>query len=115
MEQRTSVMLSAIVFAAVVAGAVAYLIYTRPVGEPPVATSPTPPPAGGVVPVGEIVIATPEPTPQFAAVEIREPEPIPQVASAVAPSAPTGAADITLLATLASVIAGAFGIRRLAA
>lgn len=114
MEQRTSVMISAIVFAAVVAGAIAYLVYTRPAdgpAAPQLAVSPTP------GPIGEIAIATitPEPTPGVAAMEIVTPEPTPRVASAVAPSAPTGPAELALVMMAGSVIVGAFGIRRLAA
>ncbi len=114
MEQRTSVMISAIVFAAVVAGAIAYLVYTRPSDDntsPELAISPLP----TMAPLGEIAIASPSPELEFKAVEITSPTPSPRVAAAVTPSAPTGPAELTLIATIGSMLLGAVGIRRLAA
>ncbi len=111
MEQRTSVMISAILFAVVVAGSIAYLLYSNPAGKEAVNASPTPTQevtAELSVPAPEevTVVTTPTPTPEFIPVETQEPA----VAAAVTPSAPTGPAEWALTITLASIVFGGAGL-----
>ncbi|MBI3421106.1 MAG: hypothetical protein HY006_03515 [Candidatus Sungbacteria bacterium] len=108
MEQRTSVMISAILFAVVVAGSIAYLLYSNPSVQKKVATaSPTPSPETiqTVSPTPEAVLPlAPTPTPDFVLV----PTTTPEVAAAITPSAPTGPADILLLMLI--TFSGAAGL-----
>ena len=116
MEQRTSVMISAILFAVVVAGSIAYLLYSNPGAQKKVATaSPTPSteatqavsPAPAL-PVGDTEIvppSAPTPTPDFMPVV---PSTTSEVAAAITPSAPTGPADLALVTFI--TLSGAAGL-----
>lgn len=107
MEQRTSVMISAILFAVVVAGSIAYLLYSNPKNSD-IALTPEATPTETVPTITPelIALATPTPTPTFVPVATQPPV----VAAAVAASAPTGSAEWLMAFTALSTLAGAGGL-----
>ncbi|MBI3256088.1 MAG: hypothetical protein HYZ63_03910 [Candidatus Andersenbacteria bacterium] len=116
MEQRTSVMISAILFAVVVAGSIAYLLYSNPNKAEKTAAVATPTPVLEATSTPEPEIAallTPSPTPEFVPVATQAPANSAggsQVAAAVVPSAPTGPAEWMLAFTVMATLAGAGGL-----
>ena len=108
MEQRTSVMISAILFAVVVAGSIAYLLYSSPNKSEKTAALATPTPAIETTPNPELKIAelvTPTPTPEFIPVATQTPK-----VAAVQTTAPTGPAEWALAFTVMATLAGAGGL-----
>lgn len=107
MEQRTSVMISAILFAVVVAGSIAYLLYSSPNKADKIAVA-TPTPQAQVA-----ALTTPTPTPEFVPVATEvpvRPTVTPEVAAAVSATAPTGPAEWMLGLTVLATLAGAGGL-----
>lgn len=98
MERQSYIILAAIILAIGAAVGLTYIM-SKPAGEPPVATAPSPTPT-----------ATPTTKPQPSVAALVQPTPTPKVAPVTA-SADTGPSELMLAAAVASIAAGAFGLR----
>ena len=117
MDQRTSVILAAVLFAVVVAASVAYLIYGLPATQPTASATPTPTPtqeAQATATPALFVIASPTPLPTTLALPTSPAKVTTKAPASVKATAKTGPEDWALAAMVLTPLLGAAGLVKFA-
>jgi hypothetical protein len=116
MDQRTSVILAAVLFAVVVAASVAYLIYGTPATSPTASPTPTPTEqAQATATPTAFAFVSPTPFPTLAALPLSATHNVPSPKpTSVKATAKTGPEDWALVAMFMAPLLGAAGLFKVA-